>query len=705
MSGPRAGPERWLGRVVSGCVLERHLGAGAMGSVFQAHRAEDFQPVVVKLMAEDAARDPHLRLRFAREGLALQRLPPHPNVVGIFAVDPDHDPPCLVLEFVAGQPFDEVLRTQGPLDPLEVARVGRDVAQGLSAVHRRGLLHRDIKPANLIRGAQGRTTIVDFGLARDDFRTGITDQGALLGTSFYIAPEAWESPAASPACDLFALGVTLYQLATGRPPFLGAELDQIMEAIQTGRYELPRSVRPEIPLALEHVLLQLLMSEPRFRYGRAEDVADDLERVLHGQPCLTPGLVDAAGRRYPCLIGKRFLIGSGEEAAVRLADPSVAPAHAEIRRKRSYQLADLKSPQGTFVDGAAVARRCELHDGAEVRVGAVVLRFEDPRSRARAPSFLNDLERLRRPEVVVRALISAGDPRATAALLEQVAPDPYAESRARRQLATALGPAAGEAALGRWRASRAQASAWSRRYLAQLAQADLGPEPAPWLAWWDRARLQWPERFQVQVGSEPPRDLGIAARAPAAALAATLLGERGVQLLGRDPRCHLRLEGAGVDRLEAVLLRLHGRWVLRREGANLSYAFCDPGQAFTLGGVELELRAEAGGAGGGHVDAEVLSLLAEARHPSVASALVGWVALAAQGASAQGASAQGASALPQPCGALGARVAQQLELALAEQATRARSVLTHLLGEDRALDVAGWRALLAQHEARLGPQV
>lgn len=564
---------------MAGCRLTSFLAAGAMGAVYLAARERDGATVVVKLMASELLSSDVARARFEREAHALSRLPPHPNVVHVLAVALDAAPPALVLEHAPGETLEARVRARGRLAPLEAARVARDVARGLAVIHAQGLIHRDLKPANVVVGPGGAAKIVDFGVSRDSYLSGITAPGQLLGTTLYMAPERLtggedgedgDDPD-DPRGDLWALGAVLYHLIAGAPPFDTPDLVELMDLVAAGDWTpLEEVLGAAPPPGLDDVLGQLLEPEPAHRYGRAADVVADLERVLAGQEVELPGLVTAQGapRRAAFRRGvERVVVGRAPGCDLVLDAPSVSARHAQLRRTASgYELIDLRSAQGTTVDGSPVRGPVTPRDGARVRVGQVELAFRDPRGRVAAPA---DLPPQALDAAALDALARQGDLRLVAWHIE---------------LAAGRGEAAPEA-------------------LAWLARTGLAPEvtsAARWAGWWVGRRAELPPQ---RGPAGPLPELLLEARRGGQALSARRLAAADVVLhVGRDARCELRLDSPQVSRLHLTLARLHRRWALRNEsqhgtllaGQLTSSAVLAPGDALVVGDVELHLRAGPG---------------------------------------------------------------------------------------------------------------
>ena len=232
----------------------RRIDAGGMGEVWEADDTLLGRRVAIKVLAVELAGDPVAVRRFGREARATAMLD-HPNVVRVFDFV-DGEAPFLVLELLEGQTLAERLRG-GALPPLEAARIAAEVADGLDAAHRIGIIHRDIKPGNIMLTAGGGVKVMDFGIAAAREAHSTTGQ-ELLATAAYAPPERIAGGRASPAGDLYSLGVVLYEMLTGRPPFMADTAERLLRAHLEAE---PRPVRelvfwvpPEIAAACEAAL-------------------------------------------------------------------------------------------------------------------------------------------------------------------------------------------------------------------------------------------------------------------------------------------------------------------------------------------------------------------------------------------------------------------------------------------------------------------
>ncbi len=266
--------------------IEAELGRGGMGIVYQAYDPALDRRVALKVLRPELAHAEG-RARFLREARGAAQLR-HENVVRVHAVaDPPDDLPYFVMEFVSGPTLAELVRTRGKLDVREAAGFAAAVADGLAAAHAAGLIHRDVKPANvLIDSSGGVPKLADFGLVKRLDEAGQTHAGAILGTPSYLAPEQVEAKVGpiSMATDVHGLGALLYELLTGRPPFLGVGLTETLLQVLTEEPIPVRRLRPEVPRDLETICARALAKAPGRRYASAAAMAADLRHWLAGEP-------------------------------------------------------------------------------------------------------------------------------------------------------------------------------------------------------------------------------------------------------------------------------------------------------------------------------------------------------------------------------------------------------------------------------------
>jgi serine/threonine protein kinase len=273
--------------------LEGLLGEGGMGLVYRAHDTRLHRPVAVKVLSSDVTGDPDRKQRFLQEARAAARIN-HPAVAQIFDADEADGITFIVMELVEGRTVRQLI-LNGELDLVGTMEIGTQIARGLAKAHELGIIHRDIKPANVMRTPDGHVKILDFGLAKlvapvasqgvveaqplptlDDART---RSGIVMGTPAYMSPEQVKGLPVDARTDIFALGVLLFEMATGQSPF---ERENFRQALHAAAYEETpplNSVRAHIPDELQRVVSRCLKKVPDERYPNARLVADDLERI------------------------------------------------------------------------------------------------------------------------------------------------------------------------------------------------------------------------------------------------------------------------------------------------------------------------------------------------------------------------------------------------------------------------------------------
>jgi serine/threonine protein kinase/WD40 repeat protein len=281
LAPPQASDE--LGRLGPYRVL-RVLGVGGMGIVFQGKDTRLLRPVALKAMLPALTADAANRQRFLREAQAAASIN-HDHIVTIYEVGEHGGVPYFAMQFLEGEPLDQRLQREGRLPVAEAMRIGREVAEGLAAAHARGLIHRDIKPANIwLESGRGRVKILDFGLARPaSDTTHLTQQGAIIGTPAYMAPEQVRGKNMDGRVDLFSLGCVLYRMCTGALPFEGDDTLAILLALATHVPPPIDQLSPQVPRALADLVQRLLAKAPEERPATAPAVAEEIARIEKGE--------------------------------------------------------------------------------------------------------------------------------------------------------------------------------------------------------------------------------------------------------------------------------------------------------------------------------------------------------------------------------------------------------------------------------------
>jgi tetratricopeptide (TPR) repeat protein/predicted Ser/Thr protein kinase len=264
--------------------MERPIGRGGMGEVFLAWDDRLERRVAIKRIRRDSGLSAEQRERFRREARLAARLS-HAAVVQIYDLVTGDADDAIVMEYVEGRTLAERL-AEGPLEIGEALRLAQEIAQGLAAAHAAGLIHRDLKAANIIVTPAGHAKILDFGLARPVIRRSdedpLTRQGFMIGTFHAMSPEQARGEELDERSDLFSLGILLYEMLTGKEPFRGADPVETLKRIVQEPPPDPRTLRPDLSLQVESLLLRLLAKERENRPGTAKEVATALERLRTG---------------------------------------------------------------------------------------------------------------------------------------------------------------------------------------------------------------------------------------------------------------------------------------------------------------------------------------------------------------------------------------------------------------------------------------
>jgi serine/threonine protein kinase len=259
-------------------VLHERIGAGGMATVWRAEDRVLARTVAVKLLREDLAKDPAFLERFQREAVSAARLT-HPNIVSVFDAGMDGAFSFIVMEHVPGETLRALIDVRGPLDPSAAAGVMLPVLTALGCAHNGGIVHRDLKPENVLIGPGGRVKVADFGLAKASAaHRDLTTSTSMVGTATYLSPEQVEGGEITPASDVYAAGIVLYELLTGHAPFR-ADTDLATAMLRLARDPMPPSaVRGGIPRDLDRIVAKALGRNPHDRFTSAEAMRAALER-------------------------------------------------------------------------------------------------------------------------------------------------------------------------------------------------------------------------------------------------------------------------------------------------------------------------------------------------------------------------------------------------------------------------------------------
>src|SRR6202162_3455956 len=265
------------------------IGAGGMGEVYSAKDTRLERTVALKILPQHLADAPEVRQRFEREARAVSSLN-HPNICALYDIGRQDGTDYLVMEYIEGETLSKRLE-RGPLAPAELSRIAIQICEALEKAHRQGIIHRDLKPANVMLTKSG-VKVLDFGLAKQHMESTpgestlqrVSEEGKFVGTIQYMAPEVLQGIEADARSDIFALGLVLYEMTTGKPAFRGASKASLIAAILERE---PEPLKPTSPPALDRLIRACLAKDPDERIQNAHDVKLQLKATLESADVTT----------------------------------------------------------------------------------------------------------------------------------------------------------------------------------------------------------------------------------------------------------------------------------------------------------------------------------------------------------------------------------------------------------------------------------
>ncbi|MFC2172850.1 serine/threonine-protein kinase [Acidobacteriota bacterium] len=270
------------GRSLGGFKILRKLGRGGMAEVYKAHEESLNRIVALKVPSQRILEDETFIKRFQREAQAAAQLS-HPNIVQIHAFGEEEGIHYFAMEYIKGETLKDVIARKGSLPPSRAVPIVRQVAEALAAAHSVGIVHRDIKPANIMLDSAGRVKVADFGIAQwSSAGTKLTREGAFMGTPEYISPDQCEGREVDGRSDIYSLGVTFYEMLTGKTPFEADTPAAMVLKIIGGKYPSIGEVKPDVPERVRQIVAKMMDKDKENRYQKADSLVKDLKRFEAG---------------------------------------------------------------------------------------------------------------------------------------------------------------------------------------------------------------------------------------------------------------------------------------------------------------------------------------------------------------------------------------------------------------------------------------
>jgi len=257
------------------------LGIGGMGKVYKVFDKEMGEKVVLKLLKPEIAADEKVIERFRNE-VKLARKITHKNVCRMYDFNKEKDIPYITMEYISGEDLKSTIKRVGALNASKAIFIAKQICEGLAEAHRLVVIHRDLKPQNIMIDKQGNSHIMDFGIARSPMTDGLTTSGMMVGSPYYISPEQVQAKEVNQRSDIYSLGVILYEMVTGDPPFTGEIPIAVAYKHTTEKPKNPREVNEQVPEELGRVILKCLEKDMAKRYQSVQELYQELENIKKG---------------------------------------------------------------------------------------------------------------------------------------------------------------------------------------------------------------------------------------------------------------------------------------------------------------------------------------------------------------------------------------------------------------------------------------
>ncbi len=329
--------------------IQQRIGRGGMADVFLARDLLLDRLVAIKVLFPEFATDPNFVERFRREAQSAANLT-HPNIVAVYDWGKYANTYFMAMEYVQGRTLADILRANGHVNSVQAAEIANEVAAALGNAHASGVVHRDIKPANILIGGNGQVKVADFGIARAmnaGSENNLTQVGSVMGTATYFSPEQAQGAQPDPRSDLYSLGIVLYEMVAGKPPFAG---ENPVSIAYKQVHDLPQPLNQlvaDVPRPFEAIVAKLLAKDPSMRYANAEALRDDLRRYRSGEPVMALASVTGPAPPPPPRTGDTGsaanvtramprTVANPAQATTVLARTSAVPQQARNARRNNW---------------------------------------------------------------------------------------------------------------------------------------------------------------------------------------------------------------------------------------------------------------------------------------------------------------------------------------------------------------------------------
>ena len=366
--------------------IQNRIGRGGMADVFLARDQLLDRPVAIKVLFPEFATDPNFVERFRREAQSAANLN-HPNIVSVYDWGKYSNTYFMAMEYVQGRTLADILRANGHVSSVQAAEIASEVSAALSFAHRNGVVHRDIKPANILIGSAGQVKVADFGIARAmnaPTESNLTQVGSVMGTATYFSPEQAQGATPDPRSDLYSLGIVLYEMVAGTPPFTG---ENPVSIAYKQVHDNPRPLNQlvaDVPRPFEAIVAKLLAKSPDMRYVDADAVRDDLRRFRSGEPvralaAITPPAPPAANVATTTMARTTAVAATAGAAGVASARTTAMPqqqpavAYQQPNRNGLYGVLGFIAVIALVVGGIILYNTLTKDNGGTVEPTTVVV--------------------------------------------------------------------------------------------------------------------------------------------------------------------------------------------------------------------------------------------------------------------------------------------------------------------------------------------